>query len=331
MRLIYVEEGVLEHPRTQAILAKYPAADVVVCEHYKAVFNRKGQNFRQQKELGPALILAEKKGRKVMPAPDGFGIGHQHNYYFSHMLNCPYDCRYCFLQGMYTSANWVLFVNFEDFMQEIRDTCEQHAGESCVFFSGYDCDSLAMDGLSGFLPDFLPFFRDIPQATLELRTKSTQIRSLLTTQPVANVVTAYSLMPATVSKLIEHKAPSMGKRLAALEKLVKQGWLVGVRFDPLIQTQNFKSDYQALIEQLRVIIPREQLHSVSVGTLRFPIKMLDKLQALYPENPLLMYPFEQKKKISSYPETLEKSMKDSVGEMVADWVGHEKIFNCEAA
>ena len=30
------------------------------------------------------------------------------------MYNCIYDCRYCFLQGMYSSANFVLFVNFEE-------------------------------------------------------------------------------------------------------------------------------------------------------------------------------------------------------------------------
>jgi len=30
-------------------------------------------------------------------------------------LNCVYDCEYCYLQGMYPSANIVVFVNFEDF------------------------------------------------------------------------------------------------------------------------------------------------------------------------------------------------------------------------
>ena len=331
MKIIYVERAVQDHPRTQRILARYPAADVIICEHYKAVFNPKSQSFRQQKQLGPALILAEKKGRRVMPAPPGFGIGHQHNYYFSHLLNCPYDCRYCFLQGMYPSANWVLFVNFEDFMQEIQDVVKSHQGESCVFFSGYDCDSLAMDGLTQFVSEFMPFFAQLPQATLELRSKSTQVRGLLSMEPIANAVVAYSLMPDAVAKRVEHKAPSVEKRLQAIEKLVAAGWQLGVRFDPLIQVRDFEVLYQQLIARLKTIIPPEQLHSVSVGALRFPNKMLDRLQGLYPEDPLLLYPFEQKKGVSSYPESIEQGLKGSVQAMVEEWVGSDKIFSCEAA
>ena len=46
----------------------------------------------------------------VLKTPDNFTIGFKKNYYFSHMLNCIYDCKYCFLQGMYNSANYVLFI-----------------------------------------------------------------------------------------------------------------------------------------------------------------------------------------------------------------------------
>ena len=38
------------------------------------------------------------------------------------MLNCVYDCRYCFLQGMYRSANYVLFVNYDDFRVQIEES-----------------------------------------------------------------------------------------------------------------------------------------------------------------------------------------------------------------
>lgn len=331
MKLIYVEEGVIEHPRVRTILAKYKAAQVIVCERYQSVFNPKGQNFRQQKELGPALILAQKKGRCVMPAPLGFGIGHQKNFYFSHVLNCPYDCRYCFLQGMYQSANWVLFVNFEDFMQEIRDIVDENPPNSCVFFSGYDGDSLAMDGLSGFLSAFLPFFRDLGKATLELRSKSTQIRTLLTEEPISNVIAAFSLVPDLIARRVEHKAPSIEKRLTAIQKLVEAGWQIGIRFDPLIQIQDFKYHYTQLVDRLKAIIPVSQLHSVSIGTLRFPTKMLDKLQAMYPKDPLLLYPFSQTDGVSSYAKSLEKSLKSDIRSLIDSWVGVEKVFSCEVS
>ena len=100
----------------------------------------------------------------------------KNNFYFSHLLNCLYDCRYCFLQGMYPSAHYVLFVNFDDFKRHIKEKTEL-SKEPSWFFSGYDCDSLALESVTGFA-NFLPFFRELPNAWIELRTKSVAIQSL---------------------------------------------------------------------------------------------------------------------------------------------------------
>ena len=107
---IYIEEEVANTARVESILQKFPDIPQIRCERYAEIFNRKAQNFRLQKQQ-PALIIAHKFGKRVLTAPEGYGIGGQHNYYFSHMLNCIYDCRYCFLQGMYRSAHYVLFIN----------------------------------------------------------------------------------------------------------------------------------------------------------------------------------------------------------------------------
>ena len=141
--IIYIEKSVIQHRRTQRILSRFSDATVIPIDRYGEVFNRRGQNFRLQKKR-PALIIAEKHDGHVLPTPPGYGIGGKNNYYFSHLLNCVYDCRYCFLQGMYRSANYVLFVNYEDFVAGIDTVLERHGGEDAYFFSGYDCDSLAL-------------------------------------------------------------------------------------------------------------------------------------------------------------------------------------------
>ena len=165
---IYYEEGVREHPRTQKLLEQhFPNASLIPCSHYKEVFNPSGQNFRLQKKK-PALILAKNSGKLVHSVPPTYGIGGTRNFYFSHMLNCLYDCRYCFLQGMYPSAHYLLFVNYEDFFDEIKRTHEEDLTEPSWFFSGYDCDSLALESLTGFVSAALPYFADHPTAHLEL-------------------------------------------------------------------------------------------------------------------------------------------------------------------
>ena len=115
---IYVEEALLDHPRARAIMQRFPDASVTTCARYGEIFNRRAQNFRLQK-ISPALILAEKFSGHVLPSPPEYAIGGDLNYYFSHMLNCIYDCRYCFLQGMYQSAHYVVFVNYEDFSRPL--------------------------------------------------------------------------------------------------------------------------------------------------------------------------------------------------------------------
>ena len=165
------------------------------------------------------------------------------------MLNCVYDCRYCFLQGMYQSAHYVIFVNYEGFMQAIVDKIRAAGGASAHFFSGYDCDSLALDPVTGFVKEFLPLFRDHPQALLELRTKSTQIRSLLDLEPIPNCIVAYSFTPAEIADAIEHKAPPVSKRLRALRRLQARGWRIGLRFDPLIYQDGVSEQYEPSIRR----------------------------------------------------------------------------------
>ena len=109
----------MSHPRTLDLLRQFPGASQIPCQRYTEIFNRKAQSFRLQKKK-PALILAAKFDNYILPTPPGYGIGANKNYYFSHMLNCIYDCRYCFLQGMYRSAHYVLFVNYDDFISAIR-------------------------------------------------------------------------------------------------------------------------------------------------------------------------------------------------------------------
>ena len=117
---IYIENQIKKHHRTKQILSRFKKkVDIIYCDHYGEIFNIKSQNFRIQKNK-PALVLAKKEGKKLHDIPKTFSIGGKKNYYFSHMLNCIYDCEYCFLQGKHMSAHYLLFVNYEDFFIEIK-------------------------------------------------------------------------------------------------------------------------------------------------------------------------------------------------------------------
>ena len=327
IQTLYIEKSIEAHPRTQAMLARFNQAEVISCDRYGEVFNPKSQNFRLQKQ-NPALILAHKHDGHVLQAPRGYGVGSDENYYFSHMLNCIYDCRYCFLQGMYQSAHYVVFVNYEDITTSVTQKSLTLKEKSPWFFSGYDCDSLAFEPVTGFMQHCLDVFENLPWAWLEIRTKSTQIRSLLNRRALDNVVVAFSFTPDDFSRRFEHGVPGIEKRINAMQRLQSQGWQIGLRFDPVMAYQNYQASYQALFELLFSRLDPELIHSVSMGEFRMPKGFYKKIKKLYPHEPLYNLAMDDSNGMKSFGHDLEQSMFEFCHRQLLRWMPESKLYNC---
>jgi spore photoproduct lyase len=323
---IYIEDEIRDHERTREICERFSHATQIPCDRYTSVFNSNSQNFRLQKKQ-PSLILAKKHKTRVLETPAGYGIGSENNYYFSHMMNCLYDCRYCFLQGMYRSAHYVVFVNYEDFFADIIDTAKINPGESW-FFSGYDCDSLAMEPVTGFIDACLEHFATTQKAHLEIRTKSTQIRTLLDRPAMQNSVVAYSFTPEDTARGLEHKVPSVSKRIAALAKLQQHGWQVGLRLDPLIITAQFVAQYRTLLDQIFASVNAGQIHSVSYGAFRLPKPFFKKMVTLYPAERLFATSLTESDSMVSYSPSAEQECLEQIRAMLLEHVPENVLYPC---
>jgi len=325
--VIYIEEAVAEHPRTHAIANRYPKAKRIEIERYGEIFNSHSQNFRIQKN-NPSLILAAKHNKKLMPTPAQYETGGGAHYYFSHMLNCVYDCRYCFLQGMLRSANYLVFVNYEDFVADIRALANQHENDDkpVWFFSGYDCDSLAYEPVTNFADYFVPEFSTIDNAVLELRTKSTQIRSLLKRPAQDNVVIAYSLSPERVAQELEVGAPNLAKRIEALGKLQQHGWRIGLRFDPIIWHKDYLDDYQKMVKSVFAQLDAELIDSVTLGGFRLPKGFYKTMHKLHPEHWLFSAGLDDKSGMITYRESIESEVLQNVGKLCEEHIKSDKLF-----
>lgn len=325
INLIYVEDEIKNHPRTKEICSQFPKATLVSCSRYGEIFNLRAQNFRLQKRR-PALILAKKHDHFVLPMPSYCsGIGSLHNYYFSHMLNCIYDCRYCFLQGMYQSAHYVIFVNYEDFQQAIAEKIAL-SHEPSYFFSGYDCDSLAFDRISRFSGSFLDFFSKHENAYIELRTKSVQVASLLKRQAISNCVVAFSFTPYEIVHL-ENKVPGASERLKAAVRLGGQGWKLGLRFDPLVYFKDYRRAYRRLFENIFSEINPRHLHSVSIGPIRFPKEIFDRIIRLYPDEKLFAAGLNNDHGMVSYGKGIEEEMSSFCIKELKKYVSNSVLFS----
>ncbi len=277
---IYIEEKIKNYPNTKEILARINYKKIIYCENYNQVFNPKNQNFRIQK-AEPSIILAKKEQNFLLNAPEKFTIGYNKNFYFSHMLNCVYDCKYCFLQGMFNSAHYVIFVNFLDFFNAIKSQVSRSKKTIC-FFSGYDCDSLALEKITNFLSFFLIKFQEIKNGILEVRTKSTKIDIFKKIKPMNNIVIAFSLNPKHIVKKFEDKTPSLTQRIKAIVELQKMGWNIGLRFDPLIIDSSKDFIINDFFKFVFDKIDTRRIHSVTLGEFRMPKQFFEKFSSLRP-------------------------------------------------
>lgn len=166
---IYVERKVQKHPRTISILEKFPNANIIEIDHYKDIFCRKKQSVIAQNNA-KALILAKNESDIIYEgAPVCQNFGNKYFYYCSCMMNCLFDCEYCFLKGMYPSSNIVIFVNLEDTFDKIRQMLKEHDMYICV---SYDADLIACEDICGYVGEWLRFAAKTPGLTIEIRTKS---------------------------------------------------------------------------------------------------------------------------------------------------------------
>ncbi|MBM9590403.1 DNA photolyase [Leptospira sp. 201903075] len=295
---IYIEDSIKDHFRTKEILTRFPNAIPIPIRHYKDSFNRNSQNFRIQKET-PKLILAEKKDQFLYPGSDfAPNFSHPNFYYNTLALNCIYDCEYCYLQGMFPSANLVLFVNWEDFFSATTEFLEKN--KSLYLALSYDTDLLALESFFPATKAWLEFANTEPGLSLEIRTKSTNYSQIAKSTPNPNVILAWTLSPQEVIETIEHGTPSLQARLKAINQAITDGWKVRICLDPILRVPNWQTHYQSLAEKLGKELKMEGILDISIGGFRMNIDFLKRMVDVRKDSSILFHAFEKKDKIVSY-------------------------------
>ena len=221
--VIYVEDRAADFPVTRTILQKNSGATVIRIRNYKDVFSRPRQNTIFQKQ-NPSLILAVKTEPYLYPGPDVCqNFGFDAFYYSNFLLNCPFDCEYCYLGGMYNSAITVAFVNIEDFRSSILDASQKH--ERMLLALSYDTDLAAFDGVYSYTNEISGWLREMPSLSVEIRTKSANIGLIRNLPPSASLVFAFSLSPQSVIDRYERHTPGLESRIRAVEAAIDIGHL----------------------------------------------------------------------------------------------------------
>lgn len=297
---IYIELEAKDYPLTQSIQSKFPKANIIYIEKYWEVFNRRSQNIIEQKNNFSKLIIAKKHWNLILPNPEQCTSPLKENYYFSQVLNCPFNCEYCILKWIYQSAYPVIFVNTDDFKQAIQAK-DQSSKEQKMFFASYDSDIMQFDHLIWFSEEFIPFFENLSSSLIEIRTKWWWIKELSKYSNIRNTVISYTLTPHSE---YESKAPSLNQRIQEIIKLQSYKYRINVVIEPIIHTNNFKADYDSFFTTLRSNIDFSKIENIYFWLFTMPKTFLKGFKTIHPKSKLFFRSFEEHNWLLWYPEEI---------------------------
>jgi len=280
---IYISESASNDFTTKEILKQHPdSLHFIIPDNYNLAKETKGEDPKR------ILFLTYSKGQIIKDCP-----GTAESYLccryqvINQTQNCPLNCTYCILQFYLNQAATIIYTDFDSIFDELRKKLKSNPKRFNRIGTGELADSLALPGSRFFAKKAIRFFADIPNALFELKTKTTEIESLLSIQHNEHTVLSWSLNPPEIIKSEEHSAASLKSRLSAASKAEKAGFLLGFHFDPIIRFSNWENLYSNLIDELYSTIDPSRIVWISLGSLRFPPSMKEKIKDRYPKSTLV--------------------------------------------
>lgn len=318
---IYMEQAAADHPRTQKILAAFPNARRIYVENYREIFDRRRQNYPLQ-QASRALILAQNTGELIhRGSPVCQSFDNRYFYYCSSVMNCLYDCEYCWLKGMYESGYMVIFVNLEDTFREVDRLLRQHPVYLCV---SYDTDLLALDPLTGYARAWAEFAASRENLTIEIRSKGVgRLPDLTLSQ---RTILAFTMSPDDISRRFERSSPELDTRIRNVQEAMKRGFPVRLCFDPVLVLPGWKKSMAGLMEELDRRIDWAAIRDVSIGTFRLSAEYIRRMRSRYPESVLLQYPYVCENGYYHLPDDIEKDAMQYMTQLLTERIGKEQIF-----
>ncbi len=324
---LYVERAAFDYSFAQSIINRFPRARIVAIDDYKSIFARPRQHFQIQKR-SMKLILAVKKDRFLYP-----GSGHSQHfnldnfYYNTLMFNCVYNCDYCYLQGMYPSANVVAFVNTPDYFEATRQAIAERSNihQPLYVCISYDTDLLAFESITPYCRAWIEFAQEQPDLLIEIRTKSTAYRAIRDLKATDRVILAWTLSPQAVIDRYEKGTPPLRQRLQAVQTAIDDGWAVRLCFDPVLAVKGWQAAYGHLIEETFGYIDPAAVRDVTVGVFRMTKSYFDRIKGQRQDTDVIYNDYELEDKTITYPAAQRQEITDFMGGRLRSCLPEERI------
>ncbi len=276
---LYVEREVKDSELAVNFKKRFPAMPLTVISSYRDYLAQHPYSLAELKK--PIVFIVKEKWDFLKPCPctkQHMGCG----YWILNLgFGCPFDCSYCFLQHYTNAPGLTLAANLHDFFASF-DRFEKKLKAPIRIGTGEFCDSLALDELTGYSKQLIPYFSR-KKVLFEFKTKSATIANILTLTPAPNIVISWSINPAAIAQTEELAAAALGQRLEAAAKVQAAGFRVGFHFDPIIHSDNWQEQYRSLVNRLYDTL-NSPFAWISLGTLRCNPRLKNTAELRFPES-----------------------------------------------
>ena len=324
---IYVESQSIDSDIAEQSFKRFPKAKIIEIEDYKKIFNKNGQDFQIQK-LSTKLILAKKQPPFIYPATDIIqDSGFSNFYYCTPILNCIYNCEYCFLQGMYSSANIVVFTNTVEVKDAVKKQIieRKYPDEPLLLSLSYNTDILALENILPLTKQWIDFANNTDDLFMEIRTKSGLTSSFNKLKPSKKILFAWTLSPNNIIQKYEHKTPLLERRIMSIQKIVDSGWPVRLSFDPILIYPNWKEDYKQMFERIKETISGDKIFDITIGVFRMSDDFYNRIKKTKPDSDLFYNNYDNSNNVKTVTKDQKEMVRDFALSQLDGYCNGDKI------
>ncbi len=157
---------------------------------------------------------------------------------------CLHACEYCHVQKFLN-----IMLNLEEFVERLAEFSKTIPWQRLYKYDNMT-DTICFEPEYGASDIMVKWFAGQPDKFLMLYTKSDNVEHLLNLDHRGHTIVNWSLSCDTVSRRIEHNAPTMDQRIRAIQLCQQAGYTVRVRVSPIVPIKNWREEYRTMLRRL---------------------------------------------------------------------------------
>lgn len=271
---LVVERVVAESPVVHTLRERLPQVPVTYVDKVP----------ESRKKIPGLLEIVHYKGRFWRSCP-GTKIYECCGYHVVHIgTQCSLECTYCILQAYFESPNLRIFGNLDDLLAEVQSVPVSAPHRLFRAGTGEFTDSLLLDPWTGLSRHLVPLFGRIPNAVLELKTKTDHVAQLKDLDHQGHTLVSWSLNAEEIIRTQESRSASLKARLRAAQQCAQWGYFLGFHFDPMIDYPGWREGYQRTLQALFEAVDPAKVVWISLGAFRFMPDLKGVIQRRHPKS-----------------------------------------------